>query len=64
MLWPSKDKRFAAGANRAVVENGSKILGSELNALITDAIMGMREVDCQIGLQGSEAAVDSTTYPS
>jgi predicted hydrolase (HD superfamily) len=57
-----KDKRFAAGVDRAVIEKGSQILGVELNALITDTIMGMREVAEQIGLKGSEpVGVDSTT---
>lgn len=45
-----KDKAFAAGVNRSVIEKGSVMLGVELNALITDAILGMREVAGRIGL--------------
>jgi putative nucleotidyltransferase with HDIG domain len=45
-----KDKAFAAGVNRSVIEKGTGMLGIELNTLITDTIMGMREVADQIGL--------------
>jgi len=48
-----KDKRFAAGVDRSVIEKGSKMLDVELTELITDTIMGMREVAEQIGLKGS-----------
>ena len=47
-----KDKSFAAGVNRDIIEKGAKLLGVELNELIEDAIMGMRDVADQIGLQG------------
>jgi predicted hydrolase (HD superfamily) len=50
-----KDKRFAAGVNRAVIEKGAQILGIELDVVITDTIMGMREVAEQVGLKGPEA---------
>lgn len=46
-----KDKRFAAGVNRAVIENGARRLGMDLTDLITDTIAGMRTVAAQIGLQ-------------
>ena len=39
-----KDKRFAAGVNRPIIEKGAEMLGIELSELITDVIMGMREV--------------------
>ncbi len=39
-----KDKRFAAGVNRPIIEKGAEMLGVELTELITDVIMGMREV--------------------
>jgi predicted hydrolase (HD superfamily) len=48
-----KDKRFAAGVDRSIIEKGSEMLGVELTELITDTIMGMREVAEQIGLKGS-----------
>ena len=47
-----KDKAFAAGVNRAVIEKGAQMLGIELNELITDVIMGMREAAEEIGLKG------------
>jgi len=47
-----KDKRFAAGVNRAIVEKGAQMLGIRLDVLITETIMGMREVAEQIGLKG------------
>jgi len=48
-----KDKRFAAGVNRDVIQKGAEMLGVELSELITDVIMGMREVADQIGLAGT-----------
>lgn len=44
------DKRFAAGVDRSVIENGAQMLGVSLDQLITDCIMGMREVSKEIGL--------------
>ncbi len=46
------DKRFAAGVDRSVIEKGAAMLGVELSDLITDTIMGMREVAEEIGLKG------------
>jgi len=48
-----KDKRFAAGANREIIQQGAEMLGVELSDLITDVIMGMREVAEEIGLKGN-----------
>jgi putative nucleotidyltransferase with HDIG domain len=48
-----KDKSFAAGVNRDVIEKGTAMLGIELTELIEDAIMGMREVADEIGLRGN-----------
>jgi len=45
-----KDKAFAAGVNRSVIEKGTAMLGVELTELVTDVIMGMREVANRIGL--------------
>lgn len=44
------DKRFAAGVDRSVIEKGAEMLGTSLDQLITDCIMGMREVSGKIGL--------------
>ena len=43
-------KGFAAGADRAVIERGASMLGIEISELISDTIMGMREVAPKIGL--------------
>jgi putative nucleotidyltransferase with HDIG domain len=45
-----KDKSFAAGVNRSVIEKGAAMMGVELPDLINDVIMGMREVSDRIGL--------------
>lgn len=47
-----KDKRFAAGVDREVIQKGAEMLGVELSELITDVILGMREVADDIGLAG------------
>jgi len=47
-----KEKSFAAGVNREVIEKGAVLLGVDLNELIGAAIGGMREVASQIGLAG------------
>jgi putative nucleotidyltransferase with HDIG domain len=47
------DKRFAAGVNRSVIEKGAEMLGVTLDELITNCIMGMREVAEEIGLKGN-----------
>jgi len=48
-----KQKHFAAGVDRSIIEKGAQMLGVELNDLITDVIMGMREVADEIGLKGN-----------
>jgi len=45
-----KDKSFAAGVNRSVIEKGTDMLGLELNELVGEVITGMREVAAKIGL--------------
>lgn len=47
-----KDKRFAAGVDRSIIQKGADMLGVELGDLITDTIMGMRDVADAIGLKG------------
>ncbi len=50
-----KDKRFAAGVNREVIEQGAALLDMDLTELITDTIMGMRAAAREIGLEGNPA---------
>ncbi len=45
-----KQKNFAAGVNREVIEKGLQMLGIGLEELIQDVVMGMREVAGEIGL--------------
>jgi putative nucleotidyltransferase with HDIG domain len=47
-----KERSFAAGVNRDVIEKGAQMLGVDVGALIEDAIMGMREAADAIGLKG------------
>lgn len=47
------DKRFAAGVDRSVIEDGASRLGVTIEELIEDCIMGMRSVAADIGLKGS-----------
>ena len=47
-----KDKRFAAGVDRSIIENGANMLGVEISELIIDTIAGMQEVAEDIGLKG------------
>jgi len=47
-----KDKRFAAGVDRSIIEKGAQKLGIELSDLIADTIAGMQEVAEEIGLKG------------
>jgi putative nucleotidyltransferase with HDIG domain len=48
-----KDKRFAAGANREVIERGAQMLGLPLADLLAEVIAGMREVADAIDLRGT-----------
>ena len=65
IIWPSKsvadlevksvmkkwkDKSFAAGVNRSVIEKGTVMLEVDLREFIADVIMGMRDVADRIGL--------------
>ena len=47
-----KDKRFAAGVDRSIIEKGAEMLGMEVSDLITDTLAGMQEVAEEIGLKG------------
>lgn len=50
-----KDKSFAAGVDRAIIEKGAAMLGMDLTELITDTIEGMKSVAEAIGLKGTPA---------
>ncbi len=50
-----KDKRFAAGVDRSIIEKGAAMLEVELAELISDTIAGMQEVADAIGLKGTAA---------
>ena len=50
-----KDKSFAAGVNREVIQQGAQMLNMELADLITETIAGMRTVAPEIGLEGNPA---------
>ncbi|OPL13201.1 MAG: hydrolase [delta proteobacterium MLS_D] len=46
-----KDKRFAAGVDRNIIERGAGMLNIEISDLIAETIEGMRKVAGQIGLE-------------
>ncbi len=46
-----KDKRFAAGVDRSIIEKGAQMLQIGLDDLIDDTIKGMQEVAEAIGLK-------------
>jgi predicted hydrolase (HD superfamily) len=48
-----KDRGFAAGVDRGVIEKGAAMLGVEVAALTGSTIEGMREVAQAIGLKGN-----------
>lgn len=48
-----KDKAFAAGVNREVIETGAGWLGMDLDQVITETIAGMQPVAEAIGLKGN-----------
>ncbi len=47
-----KQKGFAEGVNRSIIEEGAKMLGMDLSVVIDEAIQGMRKVADKIGLRG------------
>lgn len=50
-----KDKAFAAGANREIIQKGIDMLGMERADLIADVIEGMRSIASELGLDGTLA---------
>ena len=47
-----KDKAFAAGVDRSVIEKGIEMLGMEKDDVIKETIQAMRKVAEEIGLKG------------
>ena len=50
-----KDKSFAAGVDRSIIEKGAEMMGMELAELISETILGMRSVANEIGLGMADA---------
>jgi putative nucleotidyltransferase with HDIG domain len=50
-----KQKSFAAGVDRAVIEKGATMLGVEVNDLVREVIEGMQPVAAELGLAGEDA---------
>ena len=48
-----KDKRFAAGVDRSIIDKGAEMLEMDRTELISETIMGMRTVADAIGLKGN-----------
>ncbi|MFO8165776.1 MAG: HD domain-containing protein [Thermodesulfobacteriota bacterium] len=48
-----KSPAFAAGVDRSIIQRGAEMLGVEIEEVIEDTIMGMREVADSIGLKGN-----------
>lgn len=48
-----KQKSFAAGVNREVIEQGSQMLGMEMDYILEETIKGMQKVAESIGLKGN-----------
>lgn len=48
-----KDKAFAAGVNREIIETGAKSLGMDLDNVIAECLQAMQGVAEEIGLKGS-----------
>ena len=48
-----KQKSFAAGVNREVIEEGAELLGMEMDKAIEETIKGMQKVAEEIGLKGN-----------
>ncbi len=47
-----KQKGFAAGVNRDVIEEGAQLLGMELTEIIEETIRGMQNAAAELGLRG------------
>jgi predicted hydrolase (HD superfamily) len=49
-----KDKRFAAGVDRDIIDRGAEMLGMDRTTLIEETIEAMRTIAEEIGLKGSD----------
>lgn len=47
-----KQKSFAAGVNREVIEEGAAMLGMDMDYIIGETITGMQKAAEEIGLKG------------
>jgi len=54
-----KQKNFAAGVNREIIEKGCEMLGMSLYDVIQETILGMRKAADAIGLKGNVEVVGS-----
>ena len=48
-----KDKAFAAGVNREIIQKGAELMGMELSEVIKETIEGMRTIAAELGLKGN-----------
>jgi predicted hydrolase (HD superfamily) len=48
-----KQKSFAAGVNREVIEEGAALLGMNISEVIEETIKGMQKSADEIGLKGN-----------
>jgi len=48
-----KDKAFAAGANRQIMEEGAQELGIDLWEHVNNVIIAMRSIAPELGLEGN-----------
>lgn len=48
-----KQKGFAAGVNREIIEEGVRLLGMDLTEVIDETIRGMQNVAGELGLKGN-----------
>lgn len=53
-----KEKSFAAGVNREIIEAGARKLGMDLDQVIAETILGMKKAAVSIGLQGVASPPD------
>jgi putative nucleotidyltransferase with HDIG domain len=47
-----KQKSFAAGVNREIIEEGAQMIGMDMDAIMEETIKGMQSVAEDIGLKG------------
>jgi predicted hydrolase (HD superfamily) len=48
-----KQKSFAAGVNREIIEEGAQRLGMDMDTVIAETIKGMQKIAEEIGLKGN-----------